>query len=178
MILNDRTPVNGHDPQRVAEEMAQLAARHKCSGILLDLQYPNLADTGKIVRAICETTPCPVAVTESYCRDANCAVFLTPPLHIPLSEYLSVWHGREIWLEAAVESADYLLTEAGCRMEIPGTEPADFPHWDAAAFCRYRIQPEIDAVRFSLRRHKAELYAMMAGAEGVTRFVGLYQQLK
>ena len=178
LILNDRTPVCGHDPLRVAGEMAEPAARLKCRGILLDLQHPDLTETAAIVKAVCAAAPCPVAVSESYCNEADCAVFLTPPMHIPPAEFLAAWQGREIWLEAAVESADYLLTEQGCHIRQPGIEPRDLPHQDTVSFCRYRIAPEAKAVRFSLRRSKAELDAMIAGTEGVSCFVGLYQQLK
>ena len=178
LILNDRTPVCGHDPMRIAEEMAAIVQQLDCRGILLDLQQPAQPEIPAIVQAICNAAPCPVAVTEPYCQDTTCGVFLTPPLNIPLWEFLAPWQGREIWLEAAVEWQDFCLTETGCTLEIPGQMPAALPHWDPKAFCRYSLAVSPHSARFSLHRSQAELSAMMAAAEGVACFVGLYQQLK
>ena len=37
LILNDRTPVCGHDPDLVAAQLKELAERFSCSRVLLDL---------------------------------------------------------------------------------------------------------------------------------------------
>ena len=176
LILNDRTPVNGHDPQRVAAEMAQLAAISKCSGILLDLQHPGLAETEKIVQAISQTAPCPVAVSEYYCQSVDCAVFLTPPLHIPLSDYLIPWKDRDIWLEAATEEVCFTVTQAGCQVTALPCQPTDFPHRAPGAFSRYHIAVEEERIRFSFQRAREDVEAMLESAEGIQCFVGLYQQ--
>ena len=178
LILNDRTPVYGHDPLRVAQELAATAAGLDCRGILLDLQRPEQREIPAIVQAICDAAPCPVAVSECYCQEADCAVFLTPPLHIPLAEFLAPWQGREVWLDAAVEWTDFVLTEGGCRQEHPGIMPTSLPHRDEDAFCQYAIGLEPTCARFSLHRDKSQLFALLAAAQGVSCAVGLFQQLK
>lgn len=178
LIVNDRTPVCGHDPDRIARQLSQLAADTHCAGILLDLQRPDVTETANIVRSICAAAPCPVAVSEHYCCEGNCAVFLTPPLHTPLKAFLSPWQDREIWLEAAMESAAYVVTERGCALSPLPCPPTEFPHNAEGAFSRYHIAVENDAIRFSFRRSKEELLQMAQDAENVRCMVGLYQQLK
>ena len=178
LILNDRTPVCGHDPQRVAGQIAQLAEAHHCAGILLDLQRVDNPLEAKVVQAICRSAPCPVAVTEFYCRDCDCAVFLSPPLHIPLDAVLSSWHGREIWLEAATEDMAFRITEDGCtKMPLP-CPPDSFPHTAEGAFSRYHISVEKDTITFSFQRTSEDLQIMGEKANDVRCMVGLYQQIK
>lgn len=179
LILNDRTPVCGHDPERIAAEMAEMARESHCAGILLDLQIPGERRTEEIVEAVCKAAPCPVGISPHYWKEElECAVFLEPPaLHTPLSEHLAAWRGQPIWMEAAVEAAEYIITERGCRRE-PAAVSEALPHFDRDAFCQYSIRQEAACVCFTLQRHRQELSAMMAAADGVSLFVGLYQQLK
>lgn len=178
LILNDRTPICGHDPEIVAEQLCSIAANLACAGILLDLQRPCCEAAAAVVQAICASTPCPVAATVPYCCESGCGVFLTPPLHIPLAEYLAPWQGREIWLEAAVEETEFVITENGCRQGPLPCPPAVFPHQSSEAFSNYHIAVEKDAVRFSLRRTREDVERMISAAENVRCFVGLYQQFR
>ncbi len=178
LILNDRTPVRGHDPRTVSDTLCQLARQFACDGILLDLQRPGVEETARIAAAICDAAPCPVAVTEEYCQGTTCAVFLSPPLHIPLEESLAPWQDRNIWLEAAVEDICFTVTKNGCTVGPLPCVPTNFPHKSAESFCRYHIAAEADAIRFSLRRTKEDVAAMIAAADNIHCCVGLYQQLK
>jgi hypothetical protein len=45
LILNDRTPVFGHDPLQVAAQLEESVVRLECSGILLDF-----SQSGKSIR--------------------------------------------------------------------------------------------------------------------------------
>lgn len=180
LILNDRTPVCGHDPQRIAAELAKIASETACAGILLDLQHPGESQTAVIVQAVCNAAPCPVGVCENYWdKSLNAAVFLEPPpLHIPLPEYLAPWQNHTVWLEAATDTAEYILTEKGCRTEHLPYPPAELPHSAADSFCRYQIATEADRIRFCLHRSREDVKAMIEAAENVSLSVGLFQQLK
>ena len=178
LIFNDQLPPCGHDPGQVAQELAQVALKQKCAGLLLDLQHPGMEETAKTVGEICRAAPCPVAVTEHYCTECNCAVFLSPPLHIPLDSFLSHWQGREIWLEAAVEDVEFLITEAGCRKTPLPCPPETFPHTATDCFSRYHIAVGEDSVRFSFHRGKEDVTQMAQMGKNVRCMVGLFQQLR
>ena len=119
VILNDRTPVHRHDPQKILEQLSEVGARLQPDCFLLDFQRADVALTGQIATLLTEKLPFPVGVTADYARDLECAVFLAPPpLHMPLEEYLKPWNGRDIWLEIAPETMDYTVTEEGCTISV------------------------------------------------------------
>ena len=112
LILNDRTPVCGHDPEIVADSMAQAAEKLKCRGILMDFQQKS-EESAAIARKIA-ALPFPVAVTEHYAKELACAVFLSaPPIHKALAEYIAPWKDREIWLEIANSNERITITAKG-----------------------------------------------------------------
>ena len=178
LILNDRTPVCGHDPQRIAAQLNQIAIDLDCAGILLDLQHPGAAETARIVKAVCAQAPCPIAVSEHYCQETDCAVFLTPPVHIPLNDYLIQWRHRQVWLEAATEEVEFLITDVGCHKIPLPCPPGDFPHTAPGTFSRYNMAVEKDSIRFSFRRSKEDVMQMAQEAENVHCMVGLFQQFQ
>lgn len=175
VIVNDRTPVAGHDPQRIASQLAQLVQAGNIGHVLLDFQRPGEAQTVAIAKAIVGGLACPVGVSELYAKDLQCPVFLPPlPLHMPLADYIAPWKEREIWLELMPDCAAYTVTENGCTKtacDATGT----FPHFDAQACCRYRTEVLADAVRFTLVRGAEELEQLRNRTE-ISCFVGLYQQ--
>lgn len=175
LILDDSTPVSGHAPRQVAQQLSSIAKDMACSCILLDMERPGVEETADIVRAICQLAPCPVGVSAQYCADNDCAVFLCPPLHIPLDAFLSLWRAREIWLETATEDLSFCITAQGCT-HTACRFSGPFPHQTPGAFSRYRIDIQENAIYFSFRRSLADLEAMMQQATGISRFVGLYQQ--
>ena len=178
LILNDRTPVFCHDPQRVAGQLEQTVRQLECDGILLDFQRQNEAQTRSIATAVA-ALPCPVAVTPMYAEGLDCAVFLPPPpLRSPLKDYLQPWQGRSVWLELATEQALFRVDRNGSK-EVVGGGSLPCPHRDEKLHCRYGMAVQEDHIDFYLQRDSMSLKAMMADAEtlGVQRFVGLYQQL-
>ena len=177
LILNDRTPVYGHDPQRIAEQMCELAAQLGCSRVLLDLQRPNEPATAAIAKAVSSVLPCPVAVSAWYAGELTCPVLLPPValLKTP-QEHLLPWKDREIWLELARDTACYTITEAGCRRET-AVASGEFPHTDPALCCRYRIAEEENAVRFHITQDQGLLLEQLTKMDNVTCLVGLYQEL-
>lgn len=174
LILNDRMPLSRHDPILIAAQLQSAVEKWDCCGILLDLQRSGAEDVVQAVAAL----PCPVAVTPLYAKHCERAVFLPPPpLTCPLIQHLSPWKNREIWLEAALEQGCFRVRESGCQ-EI-ASAPIPCPHTDENLHCRYGIEIGEDFADFHLLRDRAQLDALLqeAAAQGVTRFVGLYQQL-
>lgn len=181
VIVNDRTPVYGHDPGLILAQLEQLAQELKPAGFLLDLQRPAVAETKKIAMLLTEKLTCPVGVSEQYADDLDCPVFLSmPPPHRDAAEYLSAWKGRDIWLEAATETEIATVTAEGCQFlpVIHGQLPE--PSFaDNRLHCRYHIELMEDRAVFTLQRTVQEVYALLEDAEklGVVQTVGLYQQL-
>lgn len=181
LILNDRTPVYGHDPQLIAQQLQQAADVLSADGLLLDFQRPDHPETAAVAAAILKTLSCPVAVSEHYANDLDCPVFLSPPpLDCPPEIHFAPWKGRELWLEAALDSACITLTEKGSTYTplFPPETPEPF-HYEPRLFCRYHIELTDSTARFTLYRTKAELASLLEEAPrlGVTRAIGLYQEL-
>lgn len=178
IILNDRTPVQGHDSGLILEQLTILYEQLMPSCFLLDLQRPGASE---ITKVLTRELPCPVGVTAAYAQELSCPVFLEPPpLHIPLREHLESWKGREIWLEAALEAEKITVDTQGSRVE-----PADISILDEPAFeepelhCRYNIRLAENTAVFQLLRAREDLATLLEDAQkcGVTQAVGLYQQL-
>ena len=49
LILNDRTPIRGHDPQQIRDQLAQAMAQFQCLGLLLDFQRAGNDETRALV---------------------------------------------------------------------------------------------------------------------------------
>lgn len=181
VIVNDRTPVMGHDPQRILQQLTNLWETLKPKYFLLDLQRAGESLSFDIARLLVEKLPCPVGVSEYYARELNCPVFLPPPpLHIPLKQYLAPWKDREVWLETATEAEQITVTQEGSQFESARFEKLDEPIWgEETLHCRYHIRLTENAAMFELERRKEELETLLAEAEtaGVSVSVGLYQQL-
>ena len=182
VILNDRTPIHGHDPALIVQQLSALLEDLHPSCFLLDLQRPNVQATADLVNALTDALPCPVGVTEYYARELNCPVFLPPPpLHMPLDVHLAPWKGREIWLEIATEAEMITVTADGAQTESAESAPLEAPVFeDQRLHCCYHTTVKEDRAVFSLLRDKDHLPGLLEAAEalGVTQAVGLYQQLR
>lgn len=181
LILNDRTPIHGHDPVRIAQQLEERIAALNCRELLLDFQRPGEPETAALVNHLVDALPCPVIVSDQYGDGLDCPVFLPPvPPDIPLSGYLAPWRGREIWLEMALDGETISLTEEGASTTplLPG-ELWEEGFQEELLHCHYRIDvPETEA-KFTLWRTREDLEALLTEAEalGVTAAVGLYQEL-
>lgn len=174
VIVNDLIPVASHDPERIATQLHDFVQSHGCNRVLLDFQRPGEARTAAIVRAIVDTLPCPVGIAELYASGFACPVFLPPPpLHLPLQDHLAPWQNRPVWLELMPDCMIYTVTKDGCRKSRCAATGI-FPHFDAQARCRYRIEASHDAIRFTLCRQEQEL-ALLQEAAAIECFIGLYQ---
>ena len=180
LILNDRLPVLGHDPNRVTAQLRELVETCKCGSILLDFERPGSKEAARIAAAVTNSLPCPVGVSALYARELGCPVFLPPvPLDTPLADYLSPWDGREIWLDAALDSMCITLTPEGANLsKSPPLTDSSPVHYDSSLHCRYQIQTG-DEVCFAFHRRPDDLEALLEEADGlgVSCAVGLYQEL-
>ena len=175
VIINDRTPIAGHDPQRIAAQLLELSQQQPISHILLDLQRPRDKQAEAVAKAIVETMPCPVGISEHYAHGLHCPVFLPPPpLHIPLADYLAPWNGRPIWLELMPDSMVYTITESGCT-KTSCFPSGTFHHFDHAAYCRYHIDVSDHSICFYLARTDSEL-ALLRECKEIDCCIGLYQE--
>ncbi len=180
LILDDSTPMDSHDPDLILKQLAEQVERHRCESVLLDFQRPGIDAQRELAELIASTLPCPVGVSELYTKGLTCPVFLSPlPPDRPLSEYLAPWDGREIWLEAALDGITLTLTEHGCT----ASPLIDFPEnglYDDRLHCHYAIETDEASANFQLWRTREDLEALLSQAEtaGVTKAIGLWQELK
>lgn len=181
LILNDRTPIHGHDPRLIAQQLGDCASRLNCYGVLLDFQRPEDKEIAALVKILAEALPCPVGVSELYAEGVDCPVFLPPvPPSVALESYLAPWQSREVWLEMALGGEVISLTEQGTEVTPLSCFEDDmdgFP--EEKLHCHYRIQLEDQGVRFTLWRTQEDLEALLDEGErcGIGAAVGLYQEL-
>jgi hypothetical protein len=180
LILNDRIPVLGHDPEQICQQLTTTLSNHHCHSLLLDFQRPNCEDTAKIVRYLWEALGLPVAVSEAYASQTSGPVFLPPlPHHIPLEEYIAPWKEREIWLELALDGEKLTLTENNFAV-MPFSSPK-FPegsHAEKALHCHYHVELKETEAEFTFWRTTEDLDSLMEEAQllGIRNVVGLYQE--
>ena len=178
LILNDRTPICGHDPELITCQLTLLTEKLSCAGLLLDFQRPDEPKTAALAAHLIHHLPCLTAVSHLYSKDLDCPIFLPPvPPDTPIEDYLSPWAGRDIWLEAALDGCSLELTESGPQIK-PLADPFTDGHVDDTLCCHYQIDTG-STVTFRLQRTKEDLKRLLDRAEplGVTHTVGLYQEL-
>lgn len=181
LILDDSTPLYGHDPQIIATQLRSCLENLDCQSLLLDFQQPKTEDAVLLVRHLIQSLPCPVAVSAGFAAEQDCPVFLPPlPHHVPLAAHIAPWQGRELWLELALDSEIITLTESGCTVTpLPSGELFVGGHPEKALHCHYRIELSDNAAKFTLWRTAEDLRELLAEAEnlGISTAVGLYQEL-
>ena len=179
LILDDSTPMDGHDPDLILKQLSGLIQENRCEALLLDFQRRDVPGQRELAKHLCASLPCPVGVSEIYAESLSCPVFLPPvPPDRPLSEYLAPLQGREIWLEAALDGITLTLRESGCAAEPMWDFPED-GQIDKRLHCHYTVKTNADAAIFRLWRTKSDLNSLLAEAEsnGVTKAIGLWQEL-
>lgn len=181
LILNDNLPCQGHSADLVTGQLKDILARFQCKSLLLDFQRPPEEESTAMVTSILQSITLPVAVSEGYAEGLTCPVFLPPwPLHLTAEGALSRWKGREIWLEAALCQETVTITEKGCTVssQFP-PEQLEGGFYDEDLCCHYRTEVLENEIRFTLFDTRESLPRKLEKARslGVTRAVGLYQQL-
>lgn len=180
LILNDRTPICGHDPELICNQLWECIDRLHCSGLLLDFQRPDCKDTIILARNLISALPCPVGLSDTYAGSFSCPVFLPPPpLDEPLERHLVPWQGREIWLEAALDGMQLTLTPQGCQAEPIPSPALSGGFRDEALHCHYTIQSCADFAKFTLYRTREDLDTLLEEATslGISKAIGLWQEL-
>jgi hypothetical protein len=181
LLVNDRTPIHGHDPQRIAGQLLDAFEKLKFDSLLLDLERPNIDAYRELCHALAQRLPCPFGVSSEYARGLDCAVFLPPaPLDSTLESYIAPWKGREIWLDIAPQAACVTITESGSSSwTLPFSPPPENAFCDEALHCRYRAELQADAVLFHLWRDPPQIKKLIGHAQdlGVSKCIGLYQEL-
>lgn len=180
LLLTDRTPICGHDPELIAWQLSDCAKANHCRGILLDFQRAECAETARLVRHLASALPCPMAVSHLYAGQSDCPVLLPPvPPDTLSADHLAPWQGREIWLEASLDSLCITVTPKGTRFSPAGSDNEPLPHRDDRLHCHYRTEVSPEEVVFTLRRTPEDLASLLEEAEalGVSLTVGLYQEL-
>ena len=179
LILDDSAPMDGHDPERIVEQLSPRISELGCESLLLDFQRQNIPGQQKLAQLLTASLPCPVGVSELYADRVSCPVFLPPcPPDRPLPEYLAPWQHREIWLEAALDGITLTLTESGCcAAPLWGFPEAGLT--DEPLRCRYQIETTANSAVFRLWRTKSDLDGLLNEAEslGVAKAIGLWQEL-
>ena len=181
LILNDRTPICGHDPKLIACQLSEAVERLQCSSLLLDFQRPDSKEAAVLSKYLTERLTCPVTVSALYANELNCPVLVPPcPLDQKLEDHLFPWRDRPVWLEIAANAlvitvdknkSQYTSSSASPELELPHTEPE--------LLCHYRIETTDSAAVFTLSRTDADTEALIKKAEtlGVCQCLGLWQEL-
>ncbi len=177
LLLDDSTPVQGHDPETVVKQLNELASTLSLRAVLLDFQRPPAAESQKMAAYILENCKCTAAVTSAYAK-VGFPVFLPPPpANKSLKEYLKPWN--KVYLELYAEGLEITVTKEGSRFSpISSTSP--LPLTDKRLHCHYGVTVFPGKAVFTLSRSQEDLSALAREAEelGVLGVVGLYRELQ
>lgn len=182
LVVNDRTPIHGHDPDVIAGQLREAAERLRPRAILLDFQRPGEAAARSAVEAVLAAAPCPVGVSAAYAKALSCPVLLPPtPLLCPLENQLAPWRGREIWLEVSLAGESVFVgTEGAAAYPWPDAEDIQPVFWEETLRCRYAVRRTSQGIWFHLRRSREDIAALLVAGEkmGVTLAAGLFQEFR
>lgn len=175
LMVNDRIPIFGHDPQRILEQLLEAVEACSCGGVILDLQREGYPEQRQVCEILTKGLACPVAVSELYASGLDCPVFLSPPpINFPLADHTAPYRDREIWLEAALDAQCFTVTQEGCAVTPLSDPPPENCFREEALHCRYSIEADKEAARIRLWRTADDLKDIQF--PGITRLIGLYQQ--
>ena len=181
VIVNDRTPPQGHNMDTVVSQLQQIREAQEDVSFLFDFQRPDDKELTSLVSRLEQLTDCPIAISEIYGKSTSHAVFLqAPPPHASLKKHVADWQNRELWLELALETEKAVVTHDGCRFERAENQALKKPFfYDKALACHYRTHIFSDRVEFMLQRNGETIPLLLQEAEelGIKTAVGLYQQL-
>ena len=165
-VLTDCFPLDGQALQRICQGQEAL---------LLDFVRPPTTLLQEIIQGL----PCPCGAPLGYTEEGP--VFLPPaPIHIPLDKYLTPYRGREIWLEAALQRQVVTVTVSGATIGPPlPNRNFEGGFYDEKLCCCFTQEFTEDMAVFTLFDTPKTLAKKLdhAAALGVTRAVGLYQEL-
>lgn len=182
LIVNDRTPLRGHDPELIVRQLTEMTESWNLRGILLDFQRSGSEELADLTKHLVDALPCPVIVSAFYANGLDCPVFLPPvPLDVPIGEYVRPFHRREVWLEMALDGLEISLGKDGAkRTSLPYPEFDGKEFVDSGLHCHYHMELEKENAHFFLRRTREDIDALLTEAEnlGITAAVGLWQEFR
>ena len=176
LILSDRTPPCGHDPELIFDTLSEVTSNLSCSGLLLDFERPGSDEAASIAKRL-TALPCPVAVSALYARGLDCPVFIPPlPPSEPPEPHIAPWAGREIWLEISAQAQFITVTESGSTIQ-DCTIPPLLPHKDQNLICHYATNVQDNAITFSLTRTMEDILELFTAhpSHSISCVVGLHQ---
>ena len=176
LILNDRTPICGHDPGHILDQLLSCLEDGCISRILLDFQRPDCEQTAELARLLAQKLPCAVGISEVYARDLECPIFLAPfPADTPLDQVFQQWKDRDIWLDAANECIRIHTDTTGSTVstEIPVPREGIFSE---EQHCHYQMSVGKNSSDFLLWRSQEDWKTLPW--DSVSLAVGLYQEWK
>ncbi len=180
LCVDDSLLPQGHDPQRIAEQVLSLYEQFSLDGVILDFQRPYEDALMDIAAAIQKALPCSTAVTPPYAEDWDGAVFLPPvPIQQPAAHYFAPWAGRELLLELSCDRLSMTLTEAGCSCLPIKSSPVEPVFQDSTLHCHYRTELQQNAALFTLERTWEDNLELAKESKryGVIHGIGLYQEI-
>ena len=181
VLLDDSSPFQDHDPQKIAKQLLTLSDTLNPKGYILDFQRRDSIENKTIAEFLVQTLNCPVAVSDLYAESLSCPVFLSaPPLWTPLKDHIAPWSDREIWLEAVHTQEILTLTQDGCHREESLITDEPLPYNHKQLHCQYDFSLTENRAIFTLRRTEGELLSLLSTAEtiGIATVISLYQQTK
>lgn len=182
LMVDDITPIHGHDPVFIGEQLRERVEVLRCRAVLLDFLRPGYEACKALAEHLSEVLPCPVGVSSLYGKGLGCPVVLSPPAcSVSLEAHLAQWQGREIWMETALEGERIVLTEQGAEVSpLPRFSPPEGGFGEECLCCHYKTAVAEDRVTFTLWRTKADVEELLTKAEalGVTLALGLFQEWK
>lgn len=180
LMLNDRTPICGHDPETVAKSLCDAAQRLECRCILLDFQREGYEELRSVIGAVLKLARCPVGVSSLYAAEFDCPVLVPPiPPHLLPEDAVAPWKGRELWLEVSSEGTVICVTPDGSHYtSLPYYCPKHTDHYDKELHCHYSIIVEENQIVFQLGRSEDDQRSLVKAAEefGVTQVLRLWQE--
>ena len=178
LILSDRTPILGHDPELIFSLLQEAVKAHSCCGVLLDFERPGCEEAAQIVKVL-SALPCPLAVSAPYADPFDCAVFVPSPLPSEsLDAHLKPWDGREIWLEISAQAERIVVSATDVTHEI--RSPCEtLSHTDPELNCHYTIELQKNAAVFTLQRNLEDWRKFLSKqtSHNIQKAVGLYQEM-
>ena len=181
LIVNDRTPICGHDHKLIAYQLSQALEALQCGSLLLDFQRPDNPETEALCQYLTQQITRPIGISAPFAAGLDCAVFLPPcPPDTLLEDHLAPWKGREIWLETAADFTKITVDKQGSHYACAPADPSiELPHTDPELICHYRIDLTDSSAVFTLGRADEDTALLLKKAEalGVTQCFGLWQEL-
>ena len=178
LILNDRTPIHRHDPDRILDILTERVNLLKAGGVLLDFERAPNAETDKVIQVLTRL-PCPLCVSHRHIYQYDLPVFLPPvPVLTSAEDSLQPWKTRRIWLEISRNHTAISVTPNGTQFSDLHPK-GEFPFCDSSLHCHYRVELQEEAAVFYLSRTEEDVAALLHTAEscGVEKAVGLWQEM-